>query len=216
MKRGQVVIVLLSVLSVIGWQSTAVRAQTEKTARGTVTAISADSMTVKVGDHDMKFAVDGQTKVIAPGASTKSKAAAASGSAGIKITDVVSVGKAVEVKYAESGGSMHAASVRAISSPGAGGGSVSEKTPSKTASGTVKSIGGTALTITSGGKDMTFAVDASTHVVAKGAGTKAAAGGGTAAITDLVGSGDQVSVTYSDMGGTMHASSVRVTTKAAK
>ena len=80
--------------------------------------------------------------------------------------------------------------------------------------GTVKSVTGTALTIASGGKDMTFTVDGSTKFVGKGLGTKARTGKLTA--PDAVGTDDAVSVTYHDMGGTLHAASVRITNKAMK
>ena len=77
------------------------------------------------------------------------------------------------------------------------------------ASGTVKSVSGTSLVVSSAGKDMTFTVDGSTKFVGKGLGTKAKAGPITA--TDAVHEGDHVSVSYHDMGGTMHAANVRVT-----
>jgi len=86
------------------------------------------------------------------------------------------------------------------------------KAKSMSASGTVKAVTGTSLTITSGGKDMTFTVDGTTKFVGKGLGTKAKAGKLTA--PDAVGMNDMVSVTYHDMGGTMHAANVRITTKA--
>jgi uncharacterized protein DUF5666 len=216
MKRVQGAMILLVALTVAAWQATAVQAQTAKTARGTVTAVSGDSLTVKVGEKDMQFTVDSKTTVIAPGASTKTKQAAAKGAAGVTITDVVSVGKPVEVHYTESGGSNHASSVRAIASAGAGGGGVSEKTMSKTASGTVKSIAGTSLTIDHSGKDMNFTIDTNTKVVGKGAGTKAQSAGGRTSITDLVGNGDNVSVTYTEAGGSMVASTVRVNAKGTK
>ena len=76
------------------------------------------------------------------------------------------------------------------------------------ASGTVKSVSGTSLVVASSGKDMTFTVDGSTKFVGKGLGTKAKAGPITA--TDAVHEGDHVSVSYHDMGGTMHAANVRV------
>jgi len=81
-----------------------------------------------------------------------------------------------------------------------------------TASGPVKAVSGTSLTVTSGGKDMTFMVDGSTKFVGKGLSTKSAAGKITA--PDAVGAGDRVTVSYHDMGGTMHAANVRITTKA--
>ena len=64
------------------------------------------------------------------------------------------------------------------------------------------------------GKDTTFTVDKDTRVIGKGMGTKSAASGGKLAISDAISTGDTVSVTYHDMGGTMHAATVRVTTKA--
>jgi hypothetical protein len=79
------------------------------------------------------------------------------------------------------------------------------------ASGRVKSVSGSSLVVTSGGKDMTFTVDSATKFTGKGLSTKAKAGGGTIAATDAVHDGDMVSVSYHDMGGTMHAASVRVT-----
>lgn len=82
---------------------------------------------------------------------------------------------------------------------------------SMTASGTVKSVSDTSLTVTAGAKDMTFAIDNSTKFVGKGLGTKSRSGKLTA--STAVGVNDRVSVTYHDMGGTMHAASVRITAK---
>ena len=64
--------------------------------------------------------------------------------------------------------------------------------------------------------DQTFTIDSKTKVVGRGAGTKSAAAGGKVAITDLIAAGDKVSVSFHDMGGTLHASEVRVTAKATK
>jgi len=85
------------------------------------------------------------------------------------------------------------------------------KMKAMTASGTVKSVSGSQLVVTGGGKDWTFAVDNATKFVGKGLGTKQKAGAMTA--TDAVHEGDHVSVTYHDMGGAMHAASVRITAK---
>lgn len=85
----------------------------------------------------------------------------------------------------------------------------------KTAKGTVKSTSGSSLVIVSGGKDMTFTMDTTTKVVGKGLGTKAKAKGGTIPASESLAAGDSVSVTYQDMGGAMHASTVRITAKAA-
>jgi hypothetical protein len=82
---------------------------------------------------------------------------------------------------------------------------------SMSASGTVKSVAGNSMVVSSGGKDMTFALDSATKFTGKGLSTKSKAAGGTIAATDAVHEGDTVSVSYHDMGGTMHAASVRVT-----
>jgi hypothetical protein len=79
--------------------------------------------------------------------------------------------------------------------------------------GTVKSVSGTSVVVTALGKDTTFAVDGKTKVVGKGIGTKSAAKGGKPTIIDLVKEGDRVTVTYQDMGGTMHASTIEVAAK---
>jgi hypothetical protein len=88
------------------------------------------------------------------------------------------------------------------------------KGKSMTASGTVKDVSGTALTVTSGGKDMNFTLDATTKFIGKGLSTKTREKGGKITATDAVGTGDMVTVTYHDMGGTMHAAQVRVNNKA--
>jgi hypothetical protein len=86
-----------------------------------------------------------------------------------------------------------------------------KKAKTMSASGRVKSVSGSSLVVTSGGKDMTFTLDNTTKFTGKGLSTKTKAGGGTIAATDAVHDGDMVSVSYHDMGGTMHAASVRVT-----
>ena len=77
------------------------------------------------------------------------------------------------------------------------------------ASGSVKSVSGTSLVVTGGGKDWTFTVDGSTKFTGKGLTTKSK--GKPMAATDAVHQGDMVTVAYHDMSGTMHAASVRVT-----
>jgi hypothetical protein len=67
--------------------------------------------------------------------------------------------------------------------------------------------------ITDSGKDMTFAVDNSTKVLAKGAGTATQAAGGTIAFNKLVGVGDTVSVSFAGAGPAMRATEVRITLK---
>src|SRR5215212_2581254 len=55
-----------------------------------------------------------------------------------------------------------------------------------TASGTVKSVSGTSLVVSSAGKDMTFTLDGSTKITGKGLGTKGKATGGKLTAPDAV------------------------------
>ena len=83
------------------------------------------------------------------------------------------------------------------------------KAKTMTAMGVVKSVSGNQLVVTGAGKDMTFALDTTTKFTGKGLSTKSK--GAPIAATDAVHEGDQVSVSYHDAGGTMHAASVRIT-----
>lgn len=211
-----------AVLLLVGAGLTAqAAAQETKSARGTVTAVGGDSITVKVADKDLKFAVDQKTVLTASGAGTAERKADASGKPGTRAGDFVKAGDAVEVSYHEAGGTMHASKIRRVSSAGAGGGTMSGDR-SETANGTVDSLTGTTLTIsgsTGGGGSFkqSYAVDAATKVIAAGASTAAAgAKGGKVVLADFVGVGDQVTVYYHKAGSGLHADEVRVRTKAPK
>jgi hypothetical protein len=173
-----------------------------KTARGTISSITGDTITVNVGGSEMKFTVDGKTMVTAAGAGTKARAAAAAGQAGPKLNELLKSGEAVVVTYMEMGSMNHASAVQVVTSAGPGGGAVSSAAAAAAASrnttGVVKSVSATSLTITADGKDMTFSLDQSTRVVGTGAGTKTAAAGGRIAITDLVATGNRVNVAHTD------------------
>jgi hypothetical protein len=216
--RRTLVALPLALVAVITLHSTPVGAQ-DKTARGTVTAMAGDSLTVKAADGDMKFMVDLSTKVIAPGAGTRAGRAAAAGQAGPTLSEVVKVGQAVEVSYTGMGASMHATQIRAVASA-SGGGASAGGAKTQTASGTVSSVSLTSITIGGGAGGgakftRTFVVDTATNVVARGAGTAAEKAGGRTAITDLIANGDRVSISYTATGGMNHASEIRVTGKAA-
>jgi hypothetical protein len=218
--RRMVVAVPLAALLLVGWL-TPVTAQETKSARGTVTAMAGDSLTVKAGEKEMKFTIDAKTTVTAEGAGTAAREAEKAGKAGLRLSDVVKVGDAVEVSYHEMGGTLHAARVRRVASAGPGGGTTSDQraeTRTETANGTVDSVTTTALTISgsSGGGasfKQNFTLDANTKLVAEGAGT-AAAKTGKLVITEFVRPGDQVTVIYHKMGTTLHAAEVRVRQKA--
>jgi hypothetical protein len=211
-------------LALVTWFSPPTFAQPTKSARGTVTAVAGDVVTVKVGAGEMKFTVDAKTDIITEGGSTATRAAAAKGKAGVALSEMVKVGQAVEVRYHETGSTMHAAEIRRVSTTGAGGGSTSdqrEAAKAMTANGTVESVTTTALTITgAGGGGATFrqsyTLDATTKVVGEGVGTAAAKAGGKVVLTDFVGKGDRVTVTYHQAGTGLHASEVRVERKAGK
>jgi hypothetical protein len=210
------------VLALLVWIAAPGWAQETKSARGTVTAMAVDSLTVKAGTSELKLMVDAKTRVIAEGGGTAAREAQAKGATGPKFGDVIKVGQAVEVRYVESGGTMHATEIRRVASAGSGGGTTSDQRAaerSETASGTVESISASALTITGAGGGgstfkQTFTIDAKTTVVGEGVGTAAAAKGGKIVFTDHVTKGDRVTVTYRTMGNMLHAEQVRVTQKA--
>jgi hypothetical protein len=84
----------------------------EKTmsAAGEVTAVTADSLSVKGKTAEWTFAVDSKTQVTAAGATHKTAAAKAENKP-TAITEFVHVGDQVAVKYHD-GATKHAASVR--------------------------------------------------------------------------------------------------------
>ena len=214
--RSTLVALTLTALSVFLGPTASALAQDAKVARGTIAAIAGQSVTVKVGDRDMKFSIDNKTMVTARGASTKSARAAAAGKAGPHLDEVLQTGQAVAVTYNDLAGAMHATEIRAIlKSTSSPGGSKAEMK----SDGVVKSIGSDWITINghSGGGasfEQTFKIDAATKVFAKGAGTAVAARGGKAPFREFVASGDHVSVSYHTWGNALLASDVHVTLKA--
>jgi hypothetical protein len=80
-------------------------------ASGSVSAVTADSLTVKGDAGEWTFTIDDHTAVIAAGGSTQSRAAAAEGKS-TPITDFVGVGDTVLVKYHEAEGAKVATEVR--------------------------------------------------------------------------------------------------------
>ena len=197
----------------------AAMAQATKTVKGSVTAVGADSITVKVGGKDMTFAVDAKTHVVAPGGSTKTREAKAEGKAGPMLTEVVKTGQAVEVSYHEKG--MHAATIQRIADvPAAPAATAGPAAPAaakaQTAAGVVSAVSGSSLTVKGKAGDVTFTVDSKTTVSGTGIGTaarKMTEAGAKPTITDLVHDGDSVSVTYHDVDGAKHASVVRIVRK---
>jgi hypothetical protein len=211
--------VVTSAILVFAWLVVPTLAQSSKSARGTVTAMAGDTVTIKAGTQELKFTVDATTRVIGEGAGTASRAAEAKGAAGPKLAEVLKVGDNVEVSYREASGMLHATTVQRVSSAGSGGGGTSDAkaaAKTETATGTVTAVSGTSLTITgttSGGGSFTqsYNIDSNTKVIGEGAGT--AASKGKVTILDLVEKGNRATVTYQVSGATLLATEVRVTRK---
>ena len=79
-------------------------------AEGKVSAVTADSVTVKGKDAEWTFAVDKATTVVARGGSRKMAAMKADKTPAV-VTEFVKVGDEVTVKYHDMGASKHAATV---------------------------------------------------------------------------------------------------------
>jgi hypothetical protein len=82
----------------------------------------------------------------------------------------------------------------------------------KTAKGKITALDGASITVDAAGQSMTFSVDATTNVIATGAGTKtreAQKMGEKPKLADVVKIGDNVEVAYTEAGGKMAAKTVR-------
>ena len=213
--RSTMIALAVATVSVLG-PTTLVFAQQAKVARGTITAIAAQSVTVKVGDQDLKFNVDSKTMVEARGASTKSNRATAAGKPGPQLGEVLQTGQSVSVTYNEAAGALHATGIKVVPKSTA---SSAPADTSMTSNGTVKALGADWITISGrsgpASFEQTFKIDPATKVFAKGAGTATAAKGGRLPFAEIVGSGDRVTISYHMKGDSLLASDVHVTIKKA-
>jgi hypothetical protein len=82
-----------------------------KSILGTVKSVSGGSFVIDAGKGDMTFAIDAHTKILAKGASTKTKEKKDAGQGALVISDVVHVGDQVLVKYTEAGATFTASEV---------------------------------------------------------------------------------------------------------
>lgn len=204
--RWHVLAVPFMVAALVGLLPLSAEAQS-RTTRGTVTDLQGNTLTVKVGDESMAFQVDSRTIVTADGAGTASRAAAAAGRSGPKLSDLIKPGDAVEVMYQELGSARQANKIRRTRTAGGG---TTEARAVDLANGTVESVTGTSVTITGGDGRHTFVVDRDTKVIARGAGTASRARSGGVTVPDLVSVGDRVSISYHRTGEGMHAAEIRV------
>jgi hypothetical protein len=212
--KSTVIALTLAALSVFWGPTTSTFGGDSKVAKGTITAIGGQSLTVKVGDRDMAFDVDRATTVTAHGASTKAARLAASGKAGPHLSDLLKPGQAVSVTYRDMAGIYHASDVTAIRyvpNPAA--------TADARSTGVITAMGPDWITINGrigggGSFEQTFKIDPHTMVWVKGASKAVAAKGGRAPFSDLVGSGDHVNVSYHKAADGLLASDLWVTMKA--
>jgi hypothetical protein len=179
----------------------------DKEAIGSVTAVSNASMTISSGARSMTFVVADDTKLEVKAAARQTRQARDASKPGATLTQYVRIGNPVLVRYREQDGKLIASSIRPVSASGA---ESAASEPVRVATGTVKAVTLSQLTLDSGGKDLTFAVNADTEVIARGATKTTRAAGGKTTIGDFIHNGDNVSITYLDRAGTMTASQVRV------
>lgn len=196
----------------IGLATAGAAPETGKWARGKVTAMAGDTLTIDVKGKAMTFTVDKATEVVKTGAGTKAREMEKTGQAPT-LSDIVKVGENVEVQYTEAEGKMHATMVRAGI---AAGPMTSAETP-KTVTGVVSEVSGASIAITTeSGEAMTFMVDPKTRVYGHGLGTMAKekkAEGESMKLTDTVAKGDTVEVSFKPMGEMKHATVVTVKKK---
>jgi hypothetical protein len=191
-------------MAIVGLVASAspVSAQT-KEARGSVTALTDSTITVKAGAQEQTFYVDGDTHLEVR-KSARDVQAAQPGGPKPRVNTFFEVGNPVLIRYREENGRNHALNIERVGSPGDGA------NPSRIADGKVASVSATRMTITSGVKDLTFAITADTDVLARGASKATKAAGGGTPLTAFVHQGDEVSVSYKDAAGAMTASEIRV------
>lgn len=178
-----------------------------KDAQGTVTAVSNSSITIESGGRNMTFSIGRDTALEVKAAARQTRQANTAATPGVTVTEYIKTGNAVVVRYREANSENHAISIRPVSS---GGSSAAAAPEAHVVEGKVKVVSVSQLTVESSGKDMTFAIDGQTDVLARGASKTTKAAGGKTTLADFVHSGDTVSVTYRDAAGTPTASQVRI------
>ena len=209
MENKERIAILGVAAAIVGVLATAqpVDAQSRE-ARGTVTAVTDSTLTIKAGAQEMTFFIDSRTHLEVPRVE-RDLQKAQPGSPSPRVSSFFESGQAVLVRYEEEKGRNHALDVSRVGSAGAGGGSVSN--PAKISAGKVKLVTASQLVIEDGGRELSFGITGDTNVLAKGASKATKAAGGSTPITTFVHTGDTVSVSYHEAGAKMTASEVRVT-----
>jgi len=188
-----------------------------KWARGKVTAMAGNSITIAVDGKDMSFTVDPKTQVVKTGGATKARETQAKTGENPKLSELLKVGDSVEVQYEEAGGAMLAKVIRGGVSAKPMTSEEEAKEAAKHASGTVSAVSGTSLTIKTKTGEETFKLVQNVRITGTGLGTMSkekAKEGEKMSATDAIHEGDTVDVTYKDVSGTNEASAVHITRKA--
>ena len=180
-----------------------------KEARGTVTSVAERSVAVKAGAQELTFFADHETH-LQVAREQKDLEQAKAQTASLKVSDYFTPGTVVLVRYRVENGRHHALDIERVGSTGPGGGSITE--PDKIATGKVKAVTQSQLTLSKNGHDSVYAITKATDVRKKGATAATKAAGGSPTITTFVQPGDTVSVSYRETAGHATASEVRVST----
>jgi|SoiMethySBSTD1v2_1073268.scaffolds.fasta_scaffold01948_22 uncharacterized protein DUF5666 len=175
-------------------------AQTRE-ARGTVTAVTDSTLSIKTAAEELTFYVDGETHLEVRTAERNIQREQP-GRPSARVNSFFQPGQSVLVRYQEVKGRNHALDIGRVGSAGLDA--------QKTSDGKVKAVTPTQLTIDNNGRDLTFGINSDTHVSVKGATKATAAAGGNKSITTYVHTGDTVTVSYREGDAKMMASEVLV------
>jgi hypothetical protein len=170
-------------------------------ARGTVSAVTDTTLSIKTATQELTFYVDGETHLEVR-AAERNLQREQPGRPSPRVNDFFAPGQAVLVRYREENGRNHALDIGRVGS--AGGES------QKIADGKVKLVTPSQLIIDANGRELTFGISGETNVLVKGATKATKAAGGSTPITTFVHAGDIVSVSYRESDAKMMASEVRV------
>jgi hypothetical protein len=171
-------------------------------ARGTVSAVTDTTLSIRTGNQELTFFVDGETHLEVR-AAERNLQREQPGRPSPRVNSFFEPGQAVLVRYREEKGRNHALDIGRVGSAGSG-------ESQKISDGKVKLVTPSQLTIDDNGRQLTFGITGDTNVLVKGATKATKAAGGSTPITTFVHAGDIVSVSYRESDATMIASEVRV------
>ena len=187
-------VILTAIVAFFGFVAGATPASAQtKEARGTVTAVTTTTMTVKVGAQDTTFYIDGDTHLEVRRAAKQIQAAQPDGrSRGSTISSRPAIPSWSGIEKRTDGIMPSMSSASAALVPRTHRSSPRERSRRSPASH---------VTVAADGHDMTFAITGDTDVLVKGASKATKAAGGGTPLTTFVHSGDTVSVSYKDAAG---------------